>query len=668
MGAPTTSPRPTPRPWNDYPGWSGGDDNDGGGGTSFKPPLTRADVLEGLGIEAGNAVGPTANILGSILESSDHPDIKIVGRALSGTGNLATAVTIAKKIDRAVTVEWDPDYPYVIGLAEIEVDPTLIAGGMISTGLSAMSAGVTSIVSYDGKPLDEVAAEYVTDTLDVVGAASGSYGAAMLRDYIETLRSNAMKQAQPVILDLDNDGIEFQSGFASTFDVDGDGYRERTAWANPDDGMLVIDLRSDGRFGPDGKIDQTKEVILSEWGPKGATDLQALAQAKDAKGRRIFDTNGDKRLDKKDARWDEFRVWRDEDMDGKSDRGELKTLDQLGITRIDLKYSNGKGWHDTSDDAEILGNTLSGTAAMRINGKLMANAVGDVSLAYVENGVSFKDTGLGFNLRWESGLFRRYLELDGSGSSNADFDRTWVDGLYKDSHGAYGDSRNNVLDGRDVEADLIVMGRQGNDKLMGWHGNDYIRGGNNDDTLHGYRGADNLGGGYGHDVILAGRGNDTLIGHHGDDRLYGRWGNDLIKGGKGDDILDGGEGDDVMNGGWGNDTFVFGSKWGWDEVLEFKSNDRLRFDASSSLRKMDDFDDIQWELSFSPDYQSRILDRGSLYVEGFQLSDRGNHVRVEIDGRLYAGEYQMFMPQGRAGGGVFSHNIEDYLDKYIDFG
>ncbi|RCS21413.1 hypothetical protein DUT91_24235, partial [Phyllobacterium salinisoli] len=49
------------------------------------------------------------------------------------------------------------------------------------------------------------------------------------------------------------------------FDWNGDGVPDQTAWVGPNDGMLVIDLATDGSAGPDGQIDQTKEIAFSLW-------------------------------------------------------------------------------------------------------------------------------------------------------------------------------------------------------------------------------------------------------------------------------------------------------------------------------------------------------------------------------------------------------------------
>jgi antirestriction protein len=43
------------------------------------------------------------------------------------------------------------------------------------------------------------------------------------------------------------------------------------------------------------------------------------------------DSNGDGIVDTNDANWGKLRVWQDLNSDGKTDEGELKTLEELGI-------------------------------------------------------------------------------------------------------------------------------------------------------------------------------------------------------------------------------------------------------------------------------------------------------------------------------------------------
>jgi uncharacterized metal-binding protein len=143
----------------------------------------------------------------------------------------------------------------------------------------------------------------------------------------------------PVVLDLDGDGVEIRElGSSNTFfDMAGDGYKHRTAWAGLQDGVLAID--ADG----DGKIDQQKEIVFTEWDPTATSDMQAL--------RNIFDTNHNGQLDAGDERFADFRlvITRVDDTTG------VRTLTDAGVASIDL--TEDKNRRDFSDGSSIDGQT-----------------------------------------------------------------------------------------------------------------------------------------------------------------------------------------------------------------------------------------------------------------------------------------------------------------------
>lgn len=140
----------------------------------------------------------------------------------------------------------------------------------------------------------------------------------------------------PVVMDLNGDGLDIVAFGDSTaaFDWAGDGTRQQTAWAGPNDGFLAIDLAADGSSGGDGVINQRKELAFIDWVPGSSSDLDGLRIA--------FDTNADGVLDASDARWSEFRIWRDANQNGITDAGELKSLADWGITSISLAAQNGE--------------------------------------------------------------------------------------------------------------------------------------------------------------------------------------------------------------------------------------------------------------------------------------------------------------------------------------
>jgi len=113
--------------------------------------------------------------------------------------------------------------------------------------------------------------------------------------------------------------------------------------------------------------------------------------------------------------------------------------------------------------------------------------------------------------------------------------------------GQVGSGGADVLNGTD--ADEVLIGRGGADRIRGRGGADELRGDGGDDLLLGGSGADDIRGAAGEDLIRAGG---------GDDSAFGGGGADLILGNGGDDMIDGGGGADILFGGRGADLFRFG--------------------------------------------------------------------------------------------------------------
>ena len=98
------------------------------------------------------------------------------------------------------------------------------------------------------------------------------------------------------------------------------------------DSILAIDFGADGKSGPDGVIDQSKEIVFTQWAPGTSSDMAVLSQ--------VFDTNHNGLLDGGDLSWSDFRIWQDGNGDGISQPGEVKTLASLGIKSIGLDPAN----------------------------------------------------------------------------------------------------------------------------------------------------------------------------------------------------------------------------------------------------------------------------------------------------------------------------------------
>jgi predicted RNA-binding protein with TRAM domain len=128
---------------------------------------------------------------------------------------------------------------------------------------------------------------------------------------------------KPVTLDLNGDGIQYIGLDDSKvyFDINDDSWRERMAWVGGGDGLLALDLQGDQT------IDKWNEISFVSYQESAQTDLEGLL---------AFDSSGNGKLDRLDARWHEFGAWVDANANGVCEAGEFRTLDDLEIVSIDL--------------------------------------------------------------------------------------------------------------------------------------------------------------------------------------------------------------------------------------------------------------------------------------------------------------------------------------------
>ncbi len=141
--------------------------------------------------------------------------------------------------------------------------------------------------------------------------------------------AQTMAGADPLVLDLDGDGIETRSATAgASFDHDRSGFAEQSGWAGADDGLLVWDRNGDGRINDGSELfgDQTR---LQD-GTRATDGFAALGE---------WDANADGRVDANDPAWANLRVWRDADGDGVSSSAEIAGLADAGITALDTGFT-----------------------------------------------------------------------------------------------------------------------------------------------------------------------------------------------------------------------------------------------------------------------------------------------------------------------------------------
>src|SRR3989442_993159 len=146
----------------------------------------------------------------------------------------------------------------------------------------------------------------------------------------------------PVVLDLNQDGVMLQPAAKSgvDFDLKGDGSVERIAWVQPEDGLLALDRDHDGR------ITSGRELFSEFFDPNHATTgLGALG---------LFDANHDGVIDTKDPVFGQLEVWRDANHDARTDPGELRKLHALGVSPLLL---GGQAANEPVDGGRIMTRT-----------------------------------------------------------------------------------------------------------------------------------------------------------------------------------------------------------------------------------------------------------------------------------------------------------------------
>lgn len=493
-----------------------------------------------------------------------------------------------------------------------------VAGGFAS-GFSKLAQG--DIIGAAGDIVRGIG-EGVASVVRGIGEAVKDFVGGV-RDAVKSVVDTVKGWFDPVVLDLDGDGIEL-TGLGQTganYDFDNDGYLEATGWIGGGDGLLAYDVDQDGN------IDQARELSLKMWDATATTDFDGL--------RKHFDSNKDGVFDSRDSEFAKFRIWKDADSDGKVDSGELLTLAQAGIRAIDLKSYTSD--FDVEKVKYNFGNTIHGMAEfVRTNGQ--RGNVADVSFATANFGYKIVQRGGDTIFEFESGSESGFKKL-GNGTVNFNLgndDAIWM--------AAEGGSGANTLDARQKTIDVMLNGGAGNDKLLGGDGNDVLVGGSGRDQMHGGKGNDAIyvdksdawwvggqkqitgGDGYdrlilsedagfstsnlaaygfeafeggnsanhvtalgddinfylngnggndrlttagGDDVLLGGAGADVLTGNAGKDRLFGEDGNDTLHGGDGEDVLVGGKGNDVLRGGGGDDIYFYDRGDGADHILDY---------------------------------------------------------------------------------------------------
>jgi len=277
---------------------------------------------------------------------------------------------------------------------------------------------------------------------------------------------------KPVVLDLDNDGVDLTSATVSPgFDFFQTGEAKTTGWFNGGDALLVYDGNQNGT------VDNGLEISFLHHSPGASTDLEAL---------RVFDTNANGLLDQGDAQFLNFRLWQDHNFNGRSDAGELSPLSSLGVQSIGL-FGTGGGY-------QIAGNDIYGVSGFTRTDGSSGNAYD----------VGFEAFSRGSRLDSENSLWAiLHLETD---------ERVAV---VKPGRGALTISDLAIYEANGITPEGFQFGSGNDDVRTASWGSDrsfYLDGGDGDDTI-------NLSSSAFGSVIKGGAGSDYLTGSRGNDYI-----------------------------------------------------------------------------------------------------------------------------------------------------
>jgi hypothetical protein len=316
-----------------------------------------------------NTVGvavSTASALQAVYAFVTSPEVsswaaKAVGplawaKLIADVSGSAVQIANTGKLDSNKIVDVLSDISGIAALASVGFPPLALALGTLSVGLSIYSfandlpdinvaekfQNIADGINSGWDSLKSTANSHFSDTGEWLLAQTGygSYdeinqtwltnvGAKI--DDIKNFFTSGLNTVSPLILDLNNDGIQTSSLANSNiyFDFDANGHAQRTGWVDKNDGLLVLDKNHNGIIDNGNELFGNNTQLAN--GQTATDGFTALAD---------IDSNHDGKIDSLDAQFNNLRIWQDANSNGITDAGELLTLTQAGIKSLNVNYNN----------------------------------------------------------------------------------------------------------------------------------------------------------------------------------------------------------------------------------------------------------------------------------------------------------------------------------------
>lgn len=417
----------------------------------------------------------------------------------------------------------------------------------------------------------------------------------------------------PIVLDLNGDGVKLTDykNNGVLFDIDHSGQQTRTGWVSPEDGLLVRDTNRDGVIND---ISETfSEYTYGQAGQPGQAGTRPYNSGWAALAK--HDDNHDNVIDSKDAIWQDLKVWIDVNHDGQSwvdsnhngrldagEQSELKSLDELGISQIQLKTT-------AAIPGEIQdGNRVLHKSTFTQHGQKRAAWNIDFIADPVRH--TLTQQGLGKLLTSQArrrdnetvNIIKTYVSQNNQGET-LDAHQLGVQHLYggngndtliADAQGSWlvGNGGSNTYRGQAGDDVFVISASDQQQNIDGGGGtNTAIFTGNEAVTLDmaqanihiaqaGQGDATIISGGRTGVYIKGGQGSNILVGGAGDDVIVGGQGSNLIVGGSGKAVIHAGPKDNVIYGASGDTIIYLGA--GNDSVIAGQGNDMIKLGTGSA--------------------------------------------------------------------------------------